>query len=347
MKYCVREDNWKDWIMAEDDNDSIKEESASDVDSRTFKEEDICKDECDNEEINNADTGLNTNYDSSEGKIPTHRCERCDYESVSHTALLAHMAMCTSRSKMYECDVCQMKFSNSANMRRHKMRHTGVKPFECRICGKRFFRKDHLQEHSTTHAKANLFKCPICLRGFQRQIAMRAHFQNEHVQQGDAPIKSCPLCDFTAASMKSLRVHFHNRHGIDLDQPCYNTERVGESITPPMHFLTPHVEISLPQSPSSPQLVVDDDCAESPSGSPQSGDSNAPTSSQRAPEPVHLKSILNQTCQYCGITFPDSTLYLLHKGCHSEASPWKCNICGDQTANVYDFNSHLVSKNHQ
>lgn len=28
--------------------------------------------------------------------------------------------------KLFECDVCNMKFSNGANMRRHKMRHTGT-----------------------------------------------------------------------------------------------------------------------------------------------------------------------------------------------------------------------------
>jgi len=39
--------------------------------------------------------------------------------------------------KLFECDVCSMKFSNGANMRRHRMRHTGVKPFECRVCQKR------------------------------------------------------------------------------------------------------------------------------------------------------------------------------------------------------------------
>lgn len=39
--------------------------------------------------------------------------------------------------KVFECDVCNMKFSNGANMRRHKMRHTGVKPYECRVCQKR------------------------------------------------------------------------------------------------------------------------------------------------------------------------------------------------------------------
>lgn len=52
-------------------------------------------------------------------------------------------------------------------------------------------------------------------------------------------------------------------------------------------------------------------------------------------------------CSFCDITFPDQTLYFLHKGCHSETNPWKCNICGEQCSNVYDFNSHLLSKSHQ
>lgn len=123
--------------------------------------------------------------------------------------------------KLFECDVCNMKFSNGANMRRHKMRHTGVKPYECRVCQKRFFRKDHLAEHFTTHTKTLPYHCPICNRGFQRQIAMRAHFQNEHVGQNDL-VKTCPLCNYRAGTMKSLRIHFFNRHGIDLDNPGPN-----------------------------------------------------------------------------------------------------------------------------
>ena len=179
--------------------------------------------------------------------------------------------------KLFECDVCNMKFSNGANMRRHKMRHTGVKPYECRVCQKRFFRKDHLAEHFTTHTKTLPYHCPICNRGFQRQIAMRAHFQNEHVGQHDL-VKTCPLCSYRAGTMKSLRVHFFNRHGIDLDNPGPGTPsslllaldqhnpgnllpalaamnafasdsgesmRSVDNVTPPMHFLTPHVEISM------------------------------------------------------------------------------------------------------
>lgn len=287
-------------------------------------------------------TASNTNYDSGDTNLIL-KCDRCDnFETISRALLLVHMATCTAaigrpgsrggddlptdqqqsaaaaaaaaaaadkqqqqhHRKLFECDVCNMKFSNGANMRRHKMRHTGVKPYECRICQKRFFRKDHLAEHFTTHTKTLPYHCPICNRGFQRQIAMRAHFQNEHVGQHEL-VKTCPLCSYRAGTMKSLRVHFFNRHGIDLDNPGPNAPSSlllaldqqnavanylptmaaavasaaaaaaahgsggggggggggmqhqpnfsdsGDSLrstdngTPPMHFLTPHVEISM------------------------------------------------------------------------------------------------------
>lgn len=509
----------------------------------------------DDTEQNDAEpvTGSNTNYDSGDGN---HRCDRCDFEAVNQLALTAHINQTHSinmkaenevkmevennnppadrlHRKMFECDVCNMKFSNGANMRRHKMRHTGVKPYECRVCQKRFFRKDHLAEHFTTHTKTLPYHCPICNRGFQRQIAMRAHFQNEHVGQHDL-VKSCPLCSYRAGSMKSLRVHFFNRHGIDLDNPgpagstssllaaaaqqgytldgntlsslgnlssglsvsvAANYSDSGDSTgarstdnaTPPMHFLTPHVEISMADAPApvfSPSLCDQQRTNSEPGqsshstqrmngecpSSPQSADSNsnAPSSSHIQPSSLRLdqetsitpsislipikqepneesygnkrngtqagnvqmqtatssslsslikvsplKSLLredlkrkivnrnyvsgrsratasptshpesspsdpatttngtitstgldqpsdssvwrlggkrllsNLQCIYCGIGFPDQTLYFLHKGCHSDANPWKCNICGEQCCNVYEFNSHLLSKSHQ
>ncbi|CAD6235791.1 GSCOCG00007982001-RA-CDS [Cotesia congregata] len=492
----------------------------------------------DDEQDGDNEAQLNTNYDSSDGAVPVFRCDRCDnYETLNKAVFSVHQEQCLaggegvesvesievnehdadndesghssghrSHRKMFECDVCNMKFSNGANMRRHKMRHTGVKPYECRVCQKRFFRKDHLAEHFTTHSKTLPYHCPICNRGFQRQIAMRAHFQNEHVGQHDM-VKSCPLCNYRAATMKCLRLHFFNRHGIDLDNPGPNSSssllnscspneampsaplsdsgdstgnRSVDNATPPMHFLTPHVEISIPypeqtmtgQRNSSPAPLNGD----SPN-SPQSADSNsnAPSSSHH-PLPMHrsmvedsitpsislipikqepnsngmdesgatssnlslpslikvspLKSLLrddlrrklsntsnnlitnatNSTnnnnnnnnnnsnnnnnnnnnnnsssssvntsenilsisninnlshlreppsstrpdprssglqCTYCRITFPDQTLYFLHKGCHSDSNPWKCNICGEQCCNLYQFNSHLLSKSHQ
>jgi hypothetical protein len=49
-----------------------------------------------------------------------HRCDSCDFEVGSRSELLAHLATgCSSdRRKIFQCDVCHMKFSNGANMRR-------------------------------------------------------------------------------------------------------------------------------------------------------------------------------------------------------------------------------------
>lgn len=66
-----------------------------------------------------------------------------------------------------------------------------------------------------------------------------------------------------------------------------------------------------------------------------------PTSTRPDPRTSGLQ------CTHCRITFPDQTLYFLHKGCHSDSNPWKCNICGEQCCNLYQFNSHLLSKSHQ
>ncbi|XP_062131650.1 zinc finger protein Helios isoform X3 [Drosophila sulfurigaster albostrigata] len=574
---------------------------------------------------NNSSSNNNNNKGSNEGGSSSSASSSpAGNGSASSASGSATSANGSASRKVFECDVCNMKFSNGANMRRHKMRHTGVKPYECRVCQKRFFRKDHLAEHFTTHTKTLPYHCPICNRGFQRQIAMRAHFQNEHVGQHDL-VKTCPLCSYRAGSMKSLRIHFFNRHGIDLDNPgpggtsslllalesqasaaaaaaaaSYVSQPLsqqqqqqqqqspqqvvqqapppppashqsdsGESMrslenaTPPMHFLTPHVEIStlnengntelfnlicvlresalqgnnnnnnnshtsnnnnnieldskdkehalLLQTPvvlGAPQelpmdcntkatpissstastasslkshhlhphshhhhhhhenhitpsislipikqepLLDEADKKESLNGndsdsehasnnnnnnsisnnnnnritslikvsplksllredlkrricakannritrnatplehelqqnmmngsnaggtgtSPVGGNgaSNASTSPNGANHhngsasatPIcngtitstgqETELLLNRkqilTCHFCGIEFPDETLYFLHKGCHCESNPWKCNICGEQLNNVYEFNSHLLSKSHQ
>lgn len=82
-------------------------------------------------------------------QIVFRRCDRCDnYETINKTAFCAHQDQCSvgnesvegnenndndgdndegshsghrSHRKMFECDVCNMKFSNGANMRRHKV----------------------------------------------------------------------------------------------------------------------------------------------------------------------------------------------------------------------------------
>ena len=48
-----------------------------------------------------------------------------------------------------------------------------------------------------------------------------------------------------------------------------------------------------------------------------------------------------RTCD-CGVSFMDSTLYLLHRSCHSDLAPLKCAFCDYKADTSYDFHAHLL-----
>jgi len=74
----------------------------------------------------------------------------------------------------------------------------------------------------------------------------------------------------------------------------------------------------------------------------QSPTCHSHVSSEPSTPPPHM-----YTCTHCNISYPNQTLYFLHKGFHSDSNPWRCNGCGHQCTDLYDFNSHLFSVAHQ
>ncbi|XP_069676651.1 protein hunchback [Periplaneta americana] len=51
-------------------------------------------------------------------------------------------------------------------------------------------------------------------------------------------------------------------------------------------------------------------------------------------------------CSYCDIIFSDVVLYTMHKGYHGFEDPFKCNMCGEQTANKVEFFLHIARSSH-
>ncbi|XP_076310663.1 uncharacterized protein LOC143225334 [Tachypleus tridentatus] len=115
----------------------------------------------------------------------------------------------TRHPRSYQCDICHMKFTQFANMRRHKLSHFGVRPFECRLCPKRFFRKDHLMEHVVRqHSLQRPFRCPFCVKSFNSRSQLKTHLSTDH--SGD---KLCRICGFESVSVAGAKVHYLSRHG--------------------------------------------------------------------------------------------------------------------------------------
>lgn len=212
--------------------------------------------------------------------------------------------------KPYECRVCQKRFFRKDHLAEHFTTHSKTLPYHCPICNRGFqrqiamrahFQNEHVGQHDMVKS------CPLCNYRAATMKCLRLHFFNRWVG-----------VNFT----NPFHIHFFFilfRHGIDLDNPGPNSStsimnsctsgeampsaplsdsgdstgnRSTDNATPPMHFLTPHVEISIPypeqaanqRNPSPAPLNGD-----SPN-SPQSADSNS-----NAPSSSHHQLAINSS----------------------------------------------------
>ncbi|VDM75308.1 unnamed protein product [Strongylus vulgaris] len=144
-----------------------------------------------------------------------HVCPHCNFTTFMSQHMKSHLdAHERHQGQMYQCDICQMQFSQKANMHRHRMRHSGVKPYECRYCKKRFFRKDQMQEHSMTHIKTGVdFDCPVafCTHQFSQHSTLRSHLDEAHNVCASSPA-SCKRCSLLFANSRRLLLHYQTRH---------------------------------------------------------------------------------------------------------------------------------------
>ncbi|GMT07763.1 hypothetical protein PENTCL1PPCAC_29937 [Pristionchus entomophagus] len=415
-----------------------------------------------------------------------HVCPHCNFTTFMSQHMKSHLeAHERHQGQMYQCDICQMQFSQKANMHRHRMRHSGVKPYECRYCKKRFFRKDQMQEHSMTHIKTGAdFDCPVagCPLQFGQHSVLRAHLDEAHQITSGTPA-SCKRCSLLFSNSRRLLLHYQTKHdegdtsGINVTEYSECGDESSPTSSPPKKrraslapsapstpatlptmmptpafiptsaasffggggaapsllpaaaaaaaaaaavnpmallqarleemakmyslqqqvaaahqvaaaaaaaqqqqpfqngLLAPKLERYSPDSEGSTMsnedllLVLSNQAQTSlfgmhdsksiwPSATESVSNMTATASDDAS---VHSPSVDSnhsateldedlakeqQECTHCDISFKDKTLYLLHKGLHSELEPWKCNLCGHNCGDKYMFTTHVISVDH-
>ena len=72
-------------------------------------------------------------------------------------------------------NICQKKFSNSSDLKRHLQRRDGVMTFVCNECQKCFFTSTELKQHQSVHSVVKQFCCGLCGKDFRHKHSFKAH----------------------------------------------------------------------------------------------------------------------------------------------------------------------------
>lgn len=114
--------------------------------------------------------------------VPTQelKCEACEKSFVSQKHLSVHIKRVHLIERRHKCSDCDMTFFSLFEMKRHMLKHTGVRDYECTMCHKWYGRKRTLQEHMRIHADDRRFKCEHCGQAFVQKCSWRGHMRAKH-----------------------------------------------------------------------------------------------------------------------------------------------------------------------
>jgi len=120
----------------------------------------------------------------------------------------AHAVIHTG-DKPFQCNLCEKRFNNKANLNKHKLIHGNKRPFVCNICGQAYRQSYDLKRHMSTHSDDKSFSCAQCGKCFARKSYLQRHVLT-HVSDKKF---SCMLCDRKFLQRGHLNFHMKNHDG--------------------------------------------------------------------------------------------------------------------------------------
>ena len=274
----------------------------------------------------------------------------------------------SSKSLPFRCPACNKRFQRHIAMNAH-FQNEHISPASsngersCKLCGSLSSSLAAVRDHLRTIHNIDLDNPAKCLAEDPTAFSSSKYSVLEaSLRAGTSPDESEPSCSNIGMSVSEAQ----SRSSSPLPAHCMSHAPSSSEQSPDRQGLVPIKTMAETQAadddfgqvedlslrrpaPASPHLRSDSPLpkrprlsavreAESPSPT------YCPTQSGRASPPPSSGRF---TCTHCCITYPNQTLYFLHKGFHSDSNPWRCNGCGHQATDMYDFMSHLFSAAHQ
>ena len=282
----------------------------------------------------------------------------------------------SSKSLPFMCPACKKRFQRHIAMNAHfQNEHISAASSSgersCKLCGITAASLSMVRNHLRTAHNIDLDNPAKCL------VEDPTSFSSSKYSLLEASLRSGSSTEETEPSCSNIDMSESSRSSSPQPAHSYTPSSSEQSPERSLFPIKQHVadqdddnsqveDLSLrrhvPRSPVMGRSAASVECYSPRSESPMSmssgskpskrprlreSQSPSPTFGQASSQPASPPPLGKYVCNFCNISYPNQTLYFLHKGFHSDANPWRCNGCGHQTSDLYEFNSHLFSAAHQ
>ncbi|XP_051030143.1 zinc finger protein 473 [Phodopus roborovskii] len=233
-------------------------------------------------------------------------------KSVLSTSVSEHLP--SGSEPPFKCNKCKRTFSQSDQLLRHQLVHSGEKPFKCDHCDRAFKQSNHLIQHQRVHTVKRHFECRECGKTFRQNACLSKH---QKIHTGEKPFK-CADCG--KAFILSTQLIRHQR--IHTGEKPYVCQECGKAFNQSSCLIL-HRRVHTGEKPYP--------CS-------KCGKAFSQKANQRKHERIHSGE-KPYTCDVCGKAFGSSTHLSQHQRIHTQEKP-RCQDCHKAFYSCSALNRH-------